>query len=411
LYQLLVASLARQGKLESAFDYFDVVYALREGEALTDWSEELDPDVHLRTLSIVASNVAAMPETVLLLLQNAVDELTYLALNSSLIARDSADGILNDVVPPALAAVFGELVERQQEELGAISVGRMSEKTPASRDFIDCCQRAWQLLPAELRSWLGSAKTIIFCPDSSGNFDKIPLELFRNNGNWFGVDHTITRYVSISPLLRKLSLDSEKKRNGQAVVIRAEDPDFFMPLNEADQEVAQVMRCLDLMGLKAERAARVDVSNVLKLLNGGYDVLHYCGHGLATSLAEGLPLRPGETLQHEDLQRLSGQSTPFVYLSACEVGRTRNVLGGRQSGVAIGLLENGSPAVVGCLHALPDGLGRFMATAFYRAAKDAPVGKALSLARRSADAHGFHPAAWGVYALYGDPWTSISTSK
>ncbi len=401
LYHLLTSSLARQDTPESALDYFDVVYALREGEGLTDWTEE--PDVHVRMLNVIASNVAELPDTVLLLLQNAVDELTFLALNSN-----SASSVLNGVIPSELALVFGELLERQQEELMYISCGRRSEKTPASPEFIDCCKRAWQLLPAELSDWLAKATTIIFLPDSSGNFDKVPLELLCNDGNWLGVDCAITRYLSITPLLQKLSPQSAPKPNGKAVVVRAEDPDGFMRLNEADAEVRQVLRCLNLIGLKSTQATKVDVASVINLLDGDYAALHYCGHGLATSLSEGLPLAHGETLQPDDLRRLSGQHTPFVYLSACEVGRTRNVFGGRQSGVAIGLLENGSPAVVGCLHVLPDGLGRYMATAFYRAAKDAPAGKALSLARGTADLQGVHPAAWGVLALYGNPWTTIS---
>jgi CHAT domain-containing protein len=235
--------------------------------------------------------------------------------------------------------------------------------------------------------------------------------LFRTEQGWLGIDHTIVRHPSPATVMSLLSRVSPGHVANRAYVVRAEDPPGFVPLPDADLEVAQVMRCFRLLGREALTEARPNAEALIEALDAGYRVIHYTGHGLADDLSEGLPLAREQALQPDDLSGLSGLRTPFVFLSACQVGRTRYVLGGKQSGLAIGLIEKGAPAVVGCLHAVPDRVARLMATTFYRAARTHPVGAALRLARKRLADEGIQPACWAVFAVYGDPAATISTAE
>jgi CHAT domain-containing protein len=73
-------------------------------------------------------------------------------------------------------------------------------------------------------------------------------------------------------------------------------------------------------------------------------------------------------------------------------------------------IEKGAPTVVGALQAVPDSMGPALATAFYRAAREYPVGEALRLARARLEHDGYNPACLGLFVQYGDPSVRISPS-
>jgi tetratricopeptide (TPR) repeat protein len=313
LYGLMLSLLARRSVPAATLEYFDILRASREGHELTS-SREIrvvasgESERHFRveaarSLELVREYLPRFPRMVIMFLQNGAGELTYLALRGGSDAGGNFDEEqLLGVAPTELSTIFGELLDRQQAELELISSGRASEYQPPSPEFSECCAHTWQLLPEKLRNWLDAAETIVFCPDPSGNLDKIPFELFRTGNGWLGVDHRVTRYVSIRDLMKMLSADGPSKPlGGRAAIVQAEGPVDFVPLPDADREVDQVLRYFELIGLKGERT-RPKVANVVEVLDGDYRILHYCGHGLATALGEGLPLAPGESIARKDAE-------------------------------------------------------------------------------------------------------------
>jgi CHAT domain-containing protein len=413
LYELMISLLARRGGVQAAIDYYDVLAALRQDQALAASALQPDSDEAglLRELEVLSEFLADRPGYLVFFLQRGVGVLTYLAVRGGGDITDNLDGaLLFGVMPAQLPAIVIDLLQAEQEDLEAIYSGQSLETGPASPELARLATQAWEALPDRLRDWLSAAQIIVYSPDASGNFDKVPFELFGPEQGWLGIDHAIVRHPSpatVMSLLTRIRPGPEGKRGW---VVRAEDPVGFMPLPEADIEVAQVSRCFGLLGLESLAGTRPDVPALIEALDAGYRVIHYSGHGLAGGLGEGLPLAGGRPLQPGDLGDLSGLRTPFVFLSACDVGRTRYISGGKQSGLATGLVEKGAPAVVGCLHAVPDRVARLMAVTFYREARAHPVGEALCLARKRLADQGIQPACWAVYALYGDPAATISAT-
>jgi hypothetical protein len=418
-YRLLLGQLADRGGVAAADDYLRLIAAMREPESLADLPEPPAgesghpaglADRVFSPLQVLDAQLRHRPGTTVFVVQSGAEVLTYLALPAGQEALE--DRLLLGVFQPEFAPAALRVIEEQTAELDAIVTGRLPACSAASAGLAESCRAAWTHLPERLRECLLAAETIVYAPDPFGSIDEIPLELFLTDDGWLAGTHVVARQVTVSTLLGMLSPNRlPSLLSDRAYLIRAQDPPEFDPLPHADQELRHVTRCMGLIGLAATTEQELTTDRVGQALNAGYRVLHYVGHGIANTLSEGLPLSRGEFVQPRLFSALDGFRTPFLYLSACEVGRSRYVPGGRSAGIAARAVEKGAPAVIGALQAVPDAMGPALATAFYRAARDYPVGEALRLARARLEGDGYNPACLGLFVQYGDPSLLISPSR
>jgi hypothetical protein len=313
---------------------------------------------------------------------------------------------------PEWTATADTMLQILTEDLDAILAGQASAHQPASQELLQTGEQLWNLLPNSIRTVLSSSTTILFSPDPDSSIEEIPLELLKTDRGWFGLTHVVSRFQSLDSLFNLLLPNGVPTSfSDQAYIVRAEEPPGYSTLDKADDEVIQVARYFSLLGLDSRRETTVTIENLKRALDQGFRIFHYVGHGVAGNLAEGLPLTSEETMLPSDLITPAGfdAALPFIYLSACEVGRSRYVTGGRQSGMATEMLDVRVPAVIACLQVVPDSIAGYLSQAFYRAAKTLPVGPALRLARRWLDNKGINPVCWSLSTLYGDPQAVISS--
>jgi tetratricopeptide (TPR) repeat protein len=418
-YTLLLTLLAQKKDAdpERAKNYLKVVGALREPYTLATAYEiqrthssreiqELDSKVN-NPVWIIGSYLSYLPSTVLIFVQSGVNALTFFALrggNDPLERR-----ITLQLGPKELLDAIKDLLYYYYEEQEAILAGRKFYHEPASENLVETCKRVWTLLPEGIRSYILSSDTVLYSPDPFGNIDDVPLEILRTPQGWLGVTHAISRQTSLRTILEMLSPNrTPSLLSNYACTVRAEDPQGFDKLTFADREVSDVTRYLRILGLEPRDITAPSVSDMNEALNFGYRVIHYAGHGIANTIEEGLPLSSNNILRPNDFNSLAGNKTPIVYLSSCEVGRSRYVPGGAHTGIATRLIEKGSPAVIACLQAVSDDVASRMCTMFYKCSKSLPIGRALSISRDFMSKDGINPVCWGVQTLYGDPNTTLS---
>jgi tetratricopeptide (TPR) repeat protein len=411
-YQLLLGQLARRGTVADADDYLRLIRALREPEALADLPDQPVEASDLAgrvtsPLHVLDAHLRHLPGTSVLVLQSAAQVLTYLALRAGdgPLEERLLFGALDAGTPPLLE----RLLRLHLAELDAMLTGRLAARSAPAPELVETCAAAWRQLPGPLRACLLASSVILYAPDPFASIDEIPIELLRTEQGWLGTTRVIARQLTFRTLMELLSPNrAPSLLSNRAYLVRAEDPPGFDPLPRADAEMDRVERSMRLLGLDPERAGALTTERVQRALDAGFRVFHYAGHGIANTLSEGLPLAGSQLVQPRQFSMLDGYRTPFTYLSACEAGRSRYVAGGRPTGIAGRLLEKGAPAVVGCLQAVPDEVAERMSAAFYRAAKEAPAGEALRLARLKLEDEGYNPACWGLFTHHGDPHVTLS---
>jgi tetratricopeptide (TPR) repeat protein len=409
VYRMTLLALARDGGAAAAGDYLRVIRALREPERFADLPAG-DEDVPvLDPVAVLDARLGALDATAVLVLAGAAGVMSVFVLAGG-------DGPLETRLCLATAGeAFTEhmagLTLGQAEDLAAVATGRLPADHRAGAALERAGTALWDTIPERARRLILGAQTILYLPDTFGVLDELPVELLRHDGGWLGLTHVIARFPSPRTLAETLSPNRLPSVLGtSAYVLRADDPPGFDPLPSADAEAERVPRYLGLLGLDAERHDGGTGDEVRAALDAGHRVLHYVGHGLADRVSqESLVLSADESLQPRQLTQLDGFRTPFVYLSACDVGRARAVEGGRQRGIAVQLLEHGAPAVLACAQTVPDRVGARLAAAFYRHAAVDPVGLALLHARQALDAAGLAPSCWAVCVLHGDPAVTLAT--
>ena len=408
VYRMLIGALARDGEAAGAGDYLRLIRALREPERFADLPSEDDGPPYLDPVAVLDAHLAALADTAVVVLQGAGDVVTVLVLAGG-------DGPLESRLCLAVAGdAFTEhaagLTLGQQEDVAAVSTGRLPADHPAGEELERAGAALWATLPERARQLILRARTILYLPDNFGVLDEIPLELLRHESGWLGLSHVIARFPSHRVLAETLSPNRLPSLLGtRAYVLRAQDPPDLDPLPSADMEAERVPHYLRLLGLDPERHDGGTADELRAVLDDGYRVVHYVGHGLADRLSgESLVLSDDESLEPRHMSQLDGYKTPVVYLSACDVGRSRAIEGGRQRGIAVQLLEHGAPAALASLQTVPDRVAARIAAAFYRAAAAEPIGLALRQARRALDADGLAPSCWALCVLHGDPAVTLA---
>jgi hypothetical protein len=297
------------------------------------------------------------------------------------------------------------------DERGRLLTGEVALHGPPSPTLEDAAAAAWNALPAVVADTLRDARTVLYMPSALNLIDTFPFELLRHEDGWLGTTHVIARCPSFQLLEELLAPNGRTlSSDARAVVACAREDAQLGVLAEAEGEADLAVAAASLLGLNPQRRDMTDHATVLDTLTGG-SLVHYIGHGFASTIGEVLPISTEIGVSAFELADHDGSPGPFVFFSACLLGRIRHVSGGRQKGWALRLLNQGTPAVVGALTPVPDAACVPVAKAFYRAVRRAPVGEAMRAARAALETEGVHPLVWGAYVLHGDPNATLSGKR
>ena len=192
---------------------------------------------------------------------------------------------------------------------------------------------------------------------------------------------------------------------------RKVDPRFLLV-----ESLAEAEWLANNLGAADARASYTAVRKLLK--RGGFDVLHFSGHGVAetTNVAGAKIMLDDRVLGGNftrqflsatdvfETARLAGTdgTGPLVVLNACQAG-----LGGEQlsslGGFARAFLEAGAQAFVACLWSVKQQPSRVFVEALYKQLiAGATLAQAVSSARDETHTPE-DPATWLAYAVYGRP--------
>ncbi|GGN85222.1 hypothetical protein GCM10010112_65430 [Actinoplanes lobatus] len=408
VYRLWCRVLADRFEARNARDvqmFLLLIFALKEeeGKIAGLWRRLADhPDATvLSEISVLVDRIRARPGSVLLILEQAADALL-------IVTFAGGDGPWHERVQVATVdragvTPFEDLIRAAEGMASALSDRVLPVVAAADDAFVDVCRRAWTALPERVRADLAAADTVLLNVDFQTDLDLFPVELLHDGVTYLGLRACVVQ----APSLRDMNaLLGENEVNaaatGSAVIVRADDE-----LPHADEEVVVVEGAVEALGARPRRLASPDRRELLDTLDGGADLLHYVGHGLADKVGEELPLGPGRSVSARDIAALRGAPAPVTVLSACLTGRGRQLRTGEQQGFATTLLRAGAPAVLAAKYLLPDHITQAFWSYLYYFAGESPVERAALQTRQALAAKGHHPAAWSCFVLFGRPGVSI----
>ena len=188
-------------------------------------------------------------------------------------------------------------------------------------------------------------------------------------------------------------------------VIRGQYPDGgpYGPLYQSAEEARELIASYAATPIDAGTLAEV----LAKLGEPIGGVLHFACHGSfePTGTTDGLIMVDGSSLAPEQISALDLKRRPFVFLNACQVGRSQELLGD-YSGMAEAFLVAGASGVIAPLWAVKDSVAREIAETFYhRVFQDrAAPGDVLREERcRFAMTDAAESATWMAYVFFGHP--------
>jgi hypothetical protein len=259
-----------------------------------------------------------------------------------------------------------------------------------------------QLFPPDLRALLWSLRDRITTVQVQSEEPWVPWEICRLTGTQDG------RVVEGEFLCEKFELT--RWRPGQALRPRLTltnlglivPPDSGLTSAEAE---AAALRCLAREGRVVVDVPADYVAVRLALGSGRHDGIHFCGHG-------GFPDRTnperahielaGRTkLQPSDLSGAAanlGQTTPLVFLNACQTGRQAPALTG-VGGWVNALMKAGAGAFVGTHWEVDDELALAFARTFYARLDEGATVAAAARAARLAIRDSGDPT-WLAYTVF-----------
>jgi CHAT domain-containing protein len=188
-----------------------------------------------------------------------------------------------------------------------------------------------------------------------------------------------------------------------------------------DVGVAEAGYLEERFGAKGVTATPVGVERLLR--GGGFDLLHFSGHGAARSddVADAKVLlrgqRRGTSVREQYLssndvaQNLdwtdAGVPGPLVVLNACQTGRSGELLT-TVGGFAKAFLDAGASAFVSCLWSVHEEPARvFVETLYDELLKGTPMSRASAVARTAARDAG--DPTWLAYVVYARPDAVLET--
>jgi hypothetical protein len=201
-------------------------------------------------------------------------------------------------------------------------------------------------------------------------------------------------------------------RRGRA---RSICPVYANPMFRNDAGVLEAGYLKDRFGAKAVTATPSGVERLLR--GGGFDLLHFSGHGAARSdeiavakvLLRGLRRGTRVTEQYLSATDVSenldwadpSAGGPLVVLNACQTGRSGELFT-TVGGFATAFLDAGASAFVSCLWSVQEEPARvFVQTLYEELLRGTPISRASAVAR--AAARDADDPTWLAYVVYARP--------
>jgi hypothetical protein len=159
-------------------------------------------------------------------------------------------------------------------------------------------------------------------------------------------------------------------------------------------------------------ATWLDVTDAL--MTGEYDGLHFTGHGRFAQAPNrsAMVLQEGDKLAPEDLSgevKNLGLAQPFVFLNACQIGRSAMSLTDI-GGWAAQFVRAGAAAFVGAYWSIYDRPALEFAEALYtHLLSDVPIGEAAKQARLAIKPQGGGDPTWLAYSVYAHPLAKVQS--
>ncbi|HWI33123.1 MAG TPA: CHAT domain-containing protein, partial [Lapillicoccus sp.] len=208
----------------------------------------------------------------------------------------------------------------------------------------------------------------------------------------------------------------EPRLQARAGKVFAVCPEYEDPTLDLSEVQAEAQYLSSTLGATAVTATEQKVRQLLRR-RGGFDLLHFSGHGLADTgnIAEAKIVLAGRTVggalvsdylssttvaENARLGNGSGPG-PLVVLNACQVGRSGQQLSSL-GGFARAFLEAGASAFVSCLWSVNQVPARRFVETFYGRLLEGDTVADAALSAREA-ARGTGDATWLAYVIYARP--------
>jgi tetratricopeptide (TPR) repeat protein len=272
----------------------------------------------------------------------------------------------------------------------------------------DAGEALFDTLPDCLKAIISRNETLFLIPDFRGVHSVQPFELMHDGTEFLGLSKVISRCHSLAHLAEVLERQARPAKHSRALVTSAPKVDGYLPLPSAASECESVRQFLSDRGYDAPAIdPEILSADFYRDRLSFVDVLHIAAHGEALADSEWLVLPGGKKLVVDDLLSLGSVQMPFVYLSTCNLARTRHLGAGISRGLAYTFVDEGAPAVLSNSTPVLDSATLTLATAFYEEAMRHPIGEALRRARIESDVSA---ATWGRAVMFGNPWHTLPSS-
>src|SRR2546428_2030209 len=236
----------------------------------------------------------------------------------------------------------------------------------------------------------------------------MPWELLHDDEEFWGLRYGLgKRLVMDRPLPAAASARLHPRP--RALVIGSDPRGDLRFVGQEVEAICEALEPIADIECVSGRLATFDA--VPASLGQSFDLIHYCGHLVASAGAKpALLLAEEQTLSAGAIEaNVTGR--PLVFLNACASARGEerpgeSAGGATASSVVYGFLFGGAVAVVGTLCEVADRHAAALAVAFYRGALErVPIGEALRAARGECRAHPESASSptWLSAVLYGNP--------
>ena len=236
----------------------------------------------------------------------------------------------------------------------------------------------------------------------------LPWEVLHDEQEFWGLRYALgKRLVLDRPML---SGPPARLRPRPRVLVIGSDPRGDLPFVRHEvEEICETLEGSADLVCVVDRLASFET--VSAYLGEGFDVVHYCGHVVASPETGPALLLADERPLTAAVIEANVAGRPLVFLNACASARDSHAPSSGAweatvSSVANAFLFGGAVAVVGTLADVSDRHAARLAVAFYqRVLESAPIGEALRDARlacRQAPESAGSPT-WLSFVLYGNP--------
>jgi hypothetical protein len=205
--------------------------------------------------------------------------------------------------------------------------------------------------------------------------------------------------------------------------VRVLCPDYADPRLKLTQTPGEKQFLIDTLDARPVTPQESEVREVLR--DGGFDILHFAGHGLAdnTDIANAKILLEGRqergayvrtylsatTVEQQARLTAPNGDKPLVVLNACQVGRT----GAQMSslgGFAHAFLNRGAGAFISSMWSVGDEpAGTFVTVLYQELLRGEPISDAVIHARNQARNAG--DGTWLAYAVYAHPQARLQANE